>query len=514
MPLTDADLSRLEPETRDRKLFDGRGLYLLVRSNGARYWRLKYRFAGKEKVLALGVWPQVSLQDARQAADMARDQLGRGLDPMQARQRPQPAPSASDTPNTTPKAPVMEPIRQSQKLANVCYDIRGPIMERARRMEEDGQRIIKLNIGNPAPFGFLAPEEIMQDMIRNLPQASGYSDSKGLFAARKAVMHYSQEKAIPGVTVEDIFIGNGVSELIVMAMNALLDAGDEVLVPAPDYPLWTAAVSLSGGTPVHYMCDEQQDWYPDIADIRKKITPRTRAIVIINPNNPTGAVYPEPVLLEIAAVAREFGLIVYADEIYDKVLFDGTRHTSIASLAPDLFCVTFNGLSKNYRAAGYRAGWMILSGDKSRASDYIEGLTMLSSMRLCANVPAQYGIQTALGGYQSINDLVAPTGRLTRQRDLAVQMLNDMPGVSCVKPKGALYCFPRLDPKLYPVQNDQQFILELLTEQRVLLVQGTGFNWPGNDHFRVVFLPHMEDLEEALGRVGRFLEGYRRRFTV
>ena len=408
----------------------------------------------------------------------------------------------------------MSPIEKSSKLENVCYDIRGPVLKEAKRLEEEGNKVLKLNIGNPAPFGFDAPDEILVDVIRNLPTAQGYCDSKGLYSARKAIMQHYQARGMRDVTVEDIYIGNGVSELIVQAMQALLNSGDEMLVPAPDYPLWTAAVSLSSGKAVHYLCDESSDWFPDLDDIRAKITPRTRGIVIINPNNPTGAVYSKELLMEIVELARQHNLIIFADEIYDKVLFDGTRHTSIASLAPDLFCVTFNGLSKNYRAAGYRAGWMILSGDKSRASDYIEGLTMLSSMRLCANVPAQYGIQTALGGYQSINDLVAPTGRLTRQRDLAVQMLNDMPGVSCVKPKGALYCFPRLDPKLYPVQNDQQFILELLTEQRVLLVQGTGFNWPGNDHFRVVFLPHMEDLEEALDRVGRFLEGYRRRFTA
>ena len=409
----------------------------------------------------------------------------------------------------------MRHFNKSTKLDNVLYDVRGPVVDEAARMEQSGMHVLKLNIGNPAPFGFEAPDVIMRDMIAALPHAQGYSDSKGIVSARRAVVtRYELVEGFPRFDVDDVFLGNGVSELITMTLQALLDNGDQVLIPAPDYPLWTASTALAGGTPVHYLCDETQGWNPDIADLESKITDRTKAIVVINPNNPTGAVYPEPVLLEIAAVAREFGLIVYADEIYDKVLFDGTRHTSIASLAPDLFCVTFNGLSKNYRAAGYRAGWMILSGDKSRASDYIEGLTMLSSMRLCANVPAQYGIQTALGGYQSINDLLAPTGRLTRQRDLAVQMLNDMPGVSCVKPKGALYCFPRLDPKLYPVQNDQQFILELLTEQRVLLVQGTGFNWPGNDHFRVVFLPHMEDLEEALDRVGRFLEGYRRRFTA
>ena len=383
----------------------------------------------------------------------------------------------------------MQPVLKSNKLANVLYDIRGPVMARAKEMEEDGQRIIKLNIGNPAPFGFIAPDEIIQDMILNLSAASGYSDSKGMFAARKAIMHYTQEKKIPGVQVDDIYIGNGVSELIVMAMNALLNAGDEVLVPAPDYPLWTAAVSLSGGTAKHYLCDEENEWLPDMDDIRAKITPNTRAIVVINPNNPTGALYPDHVLKELVAIAREHNLIVYADEIYDKVLYDGATHTSIASLAEDVLFITFGGLSKNYRAAGFRAGWMVVSGDKARANDYIEGLTLLASMRLCANVPAQFGIQTALGGYQSIDDLVVPTGRLGKQRDLAWELLTAIPGVTCVKPKGAMYLFPRLDPKMYPIEDDQQFILELLEAEKVLLVQGSGFNWPKPDHFRVVFLP-------------------------
>ncbi len=405
----------------------------------------------------------------------------------------------------------MQPVLKSAKLANVCYDIRGPVLARAKAMEEDGHRIIKLNIGNTAPFGFEAPEEIVQDMIHNLPAASGYADSKGLFAARKAIMHYTQEKKIAGVQVEDIYIGNGVSELIVMAMNALLDAGDEVLVPTPDYPLWTAAVSLSGGTARHYLCDEGAGWLPDLDDIRAKIGPTTRAIVIINPNNPTGALYPVELLREIVEIARVHQLIIYADEIYDKVLYDGASHTSIASLAEDVLCITFNGLSKNYRAPGFRAGWLIVSGEKRHAQDYIEGLNMLASMRLCANVPAQFGIQTALGGYQSINDLVAPTGRLGRQRELAWRLLNDIPGVSCVKPQAAMYLFPRLDPKIYPIDDDQQFILDLLEEERVLLVQGTGFNWPRPDHFRVVFLPNADDLTEAIGRVARFLEHYRKR---
>ncbi|HWS13654.1 MAG TPA: pyridoxal phosphate-dependent aminotransferase [Rhodocyclaceae bacterium] len=408
----------------------------------------------------------------------------------------------------------MQPILKSDKLASVCYDIRGPVLTRARQMEEEGQRVIKLNIGNPAPFGFTAPEEIIQDIIRNLPEASGYSDSKGLFSARKAVMHYTQEKRIRDVQLGDIIIGNGVSELIVMAMQALLNNGDEVLIPAPDYPLWTAAVSLSGGVPRHYICDEQAGWLPDLDDIRRKISPSTRAIVIINPNNPTGALYPPEILKEIVEIARRHQLIVYADEIYDKVLYDGATHTSIASLADDVLFVTFNGLSKNYRAAGYRAGWMIASGEKRHAQDYIEGLNILASMRLCANVPAQYGIQTALGGYQSINDLVAPGGRLARQRDLAHRLLAEIPGVSCVKPQAAMYLFPRLDPRLYPIADDQQFILDLLLEEKVLLVQGSGFNWPSPDHLRVVFLPHEDDLTEAIGRIARFLERYRKRHAV
>ena len=462
----------------------------------------------------------------------------------------------------------MQPVNKSAKLANVCYDIRGPVLARARQMEEEGHKIIKLNIGNLAAFGFDSPEEIQQDMIRNLPGAAGYVDSKGIFSARKAVMHYSQQKRIKGVTIEDIYIGNGVSELIVMAMNALLDSGDEVLVPAPDYPLWTAAVSLSGGTPRHYLCDEGAGWLPDLADIRAKITPQTRAIVIINPNNPTGALYPDDLLKEIIEIARQNDLIIYADEVYDKVLYDGATHTSIAALSEDVLTITFNGLSKNYRSCGYRAGWMIVSGEKKHARDYIDGLDMLASMRLCANVPGQWGIQTALGGYQSIDDLVAPGGRLCRQRDIAHELITAIPGVSCVKPKAALYMFPRLDAKIYPIADDQDFISELLSTEKVLLVQGdvawtklneipgvscvkpegalyafprldpevhdivddeklvldllldekilltqgTGFNWPHPDHFRLVFLPHEDDLREAIGRIARFLEGYRRRY--
>ena len=405
----------------------------------------------------------------------------------------------------------MQPILKSSKLANVCYDIRGPVLDRAKQMEDDGQHIIKLNIGNPASFGFDAPEEILQDVIHNLSDASGYCDSKGLFAARKAIMHYSQEKHIRDVQMEDIYIGNGVSELIVMAMQALLNGGDEVLVPAPDYPLWTAAVVLAGGTACHYICDEQSGWLPDLDDIRSKVTSNTRAIVIINPNNPTGALYPDELLREIIEIARQNNLIIYADEVYDKVLYDGATHTSIASLADDVLFVTLNGLSKNYRAAGFRSGWAIVSGRKNHARDYISGLTMLASMRLCANVPAQFGIQTALGGYQSINDLVLPTGRLMRQRDLAWKLLTDIPGVTCFKPQSAMYLFPRLDPKMYPIKDDQQFVLDLLVQERVLLVQGSGFNWPHSDHVRVVFLPNSDDLTEAIGRIANFLENYRKR---
>ena len=411
-------------------------------------------------------------------------------------------------------APAIPRIRKSSKLADVCYDIRGPVLARAKQMEDEGHRIIKLNIGNLAPFGFEAPEEIVVDVIHNLREASGYSDSKGLFSARKAVMHYTQQKRIAGVGIEDIYIGNGASELIVMSMQALLNNGDEVLVPAPDYPLWTAAVSLAGGKPQHYLCDEQANWYPDMDDIRAKITPNTRAIVVINPNNPTGALYPDAVLRELVDIAREHQLVVFADEIYDKTLYDGATHTSIASLADDVLFVTFNGLSKNYRACGYRAGWMVVSGEKRHAQDYIEGLTILASMRLCSNVPGQWAIQTALGGYQSIEELIAPDGRLTRQRDLAYDLITAIPGVSCVKPAAALYLFPRLDPKMYPIEDDQQFIFELLEEERVLLVQGTGFNWPTPDHFRLVFLPHEDDLQDAIGRIARFLDQYRRRHAA
>ena len=407
----------------------------------------------------------------------------------------------------------MKTVQKSAKLANVLYDIRGPIMDAARRMEEEGHKIIKLNIGNLAVFGFDAPEEIQQDMIRNLANSAGYSDSKGIFAARKAVMHYTQGQGIKGVTLDDIYLGNGASELIATATNALLNDGDELLLPAPDYPLWTAAATLSGGAPVHYLCDEASGWMPDLDDIRRKITPRTKGIVVINPNNPTGALYSDAILQEIVLIAREHGLVILADEVYDKVLYDGAKHTAIASLSEDVITLTFNSLSKSYRSCGYRAGWMVVSGDTKMAADYIEGLNMLSNMRLCANVPGQYAIQTALGGYQSINDLVGEGGRLRRQRDLAHELITAIPGVTCVKPQAALYMFPRLDPVMYPIEDDRQFFLELLEETRVMLVQGTGFNWRHPDHFRIVFLPHEDDLREAIGRIAKFLDNYRLRHS-
>ena len=405
----------------------------------------------------------------------------------------------------------MKQLKKSAKLANVLYDVRGPIVDAARQMEEDGQKIIKLNIGNMAPFGFDAPEEIQQDMIRNLPDSAGYSDSKGIFAARKAVMHYSQQQGIEGVTLDDIYLGNGASELIVMATNALLDDGDELLVPTPDYPLWTAAVSLSGGKPVHYLCEEDNNWLPSLADIRAKITPRTRGIVVINPNNPTGVVYPDEMLRGIIAIAREHSLVLLCDEVYDKVLYEDAKHTAIASLSTDVLTLTFNSLSKAYRSCGYRAGWMIVSGPKSSATDYIEGLNMLANLKLGSNVPGQWAIQTALGGYQSINDLVKPGGRLRRQRDLAYELITAIPGVSCVKPEAALYMFPRLDPVMYPIADDREFFMQVLRETRVMLVQGSGFNFPDNQHFRIVFLPHEDDLREAINRIAKFLERYRLR---
>ena len=408
----------------------------------------------------------------------------------------------------------MKAILKSSKLNNVCYDIRGPVLDLARQMEEDGHKIIKLNIGNLAVFGFDAPEEIQQDMIRNLPNSAAYSDSKGIFAARKAVMQYNQQQGIQGVLLDDIYLGNGASELIVMATNALLNEGDEMLLPAPDYPLWTAAVSLSGGTPVHYLCDESKGWMPNLEDIRAKITPQTKGIVVINPNNPTGALYSEELLRGIVQIAREHGLVLLADEVYDKVLYDDHVHVAMASLSTDVVTLTFNSLSKSYRSCGYRAGWMVVSGDKKRARDYIEGLNMLSSMRLCANVPGQWAIQTALGGYQSIQDLVGPNGRLRRQRDLAYELITAIPGVTCVKPSAALYMFPRLDPKIYPIEDDQAFIQEMLQETKVLLVQGSGFNWPQTDHFRIVFLPHEDDLRQAVKRIAKFLELYRQKHST
>lgn len=402
----------------------------------------------------------------------------------------------------------MQDIGMSSKLDNVCYDIRGPVMKQAKRLEEEGHKILKLNIGNPASFGFDAPDEILVDVIRNLPTSQGYCDSKGIYSARKAVVQHYQKRGMLELDVEDIYLGNGVSELIVMSMQALLNSGDELLIPAPDYPLWTAAVSLSGGKPVHYMCDEQADWYPDLNDIKAKITKKTKGIVLINPNNPTGAVYSRDFLLEIVKIAREHHLIIFSDEIYDKILYDGAQHHSIAPLAPDVFCVTFGGLSKSYRVCGFRSGWMILSGPKKRAAGYIAGLDMLASMRLCANVPMQHAIQTALGGYQSINELILPGGRLLEQRDKAWELLNQIPGVSCVKPKGALYLFPKIDTKRYRIHNDEKMMFDFLMQEKVLMVHGTGFNWPKPDHFRIVSLPHIDDLELALSRFERFLSTY------
>src|SRR3954463_8017649 len=412
-----------------------------------------------------------------------------------------------------PRGGPLKTVQKSTKLANVLYDIRGPIMDAARQMEEEGHKIIKLNIGNLAPFGFDAPEEIQQDMIRQLPNSAGYSDSKGIFAARKAVMHETQRQGIKGVTLDDIYLGNGASELIAMATNALLDNGNELLLPAPDYPLWTAATSLSGGKPVHYLCDEANGWMPDLADIRRKVTPATKGIVVINPNNPTGALYSRELLEGIVAIAREHNLVIFADEVYERVLYEGAVHVPIESLSEDVLTLTFNSLSKSYRSCGYRAGWLVVSGDKKAAGDYIEGLTMLSNMRLCANVPGQWAIQTALGGFQSIGALVGPGGRLRRQRDLAYELITAIPGVTCNKPQAALYMFPRLDPKLYPIADDRQFFLQVLQATRVMLVQGSGFNYPDQQHFRIVFLPHEDDLREAVGRIARFLDQYRKRHS-
>jgi alanine-synthesizing transaminase len=403
----------------------------------------------------------------------------------------------------------VRPIVQSRKLQHVRYDVRGPILVEAHRLEAEGHKILKLNIGNPAPFGFEAPDEILVDVIRNLPQAQGYSDSQGLLSARTAIVQHYQERGIDTVDVDDIWLGNGVSELITLSLQAMLDNGDEVLVPAPDYPLWTASTSLAGGRPVHYLCDESAGWQPDLEDIRAKITPRTKAIVVINPNNPTGAVYTEAVLEGIAGLAREHGLVVMADEIYDKILYGDAVHLPFARLAPDVFTLTFNGLSKAYRVAGFRAGWMMVTGPKRHAVSYLEGITILANMRLCANVPAQHAVQVALGGRQSIRDLILPGGRLLEQRDAAVQALHRIPGVTCVVPEGALYVFPRLDPDRYPIKDDQRFVLELLRSQHVLVVQGTGFNWPHPDHLRIVTLPRSDDLTDAIGRIGTFLEDYR-----
>lgn len=397
-------------------------------------------------------------------------------------------------------------IRKSNKLANICYEIRGPVLKEAMRMEDEGHRILKLNIGNPAPFGFKAPDEILVDVIKNLPNAQGYCESKGLFSARKAVMQKYQALGIRSANVENVWMGNGVSELIVMAMQALLDDGDEILIPAPDYPLWTAAATLSGGYVRHYLCDEGNGWQPDIADIKAKISNKTKALVIINPNNPTGAVYSEEILKELVALAEEHGLLLFSDEIYDRILYDGAQHIPLATLTEGRIpCVTFGGLSKVYRTAGFRSGWMTITGPLSGMEDYIAGLDMLSSMRLCANVPAQHAVQTALGGYQTINELTAPGGRLYEQRNLAWEILDSIPGVHCHKPEGALYLFPRLDPKMYDIKDDVDVALRFLKEEKVLLVHGTGFNWPTPDHLRIVFLPHVEELQPAMERFAAFL---------
>tara|TARA_B110000858_G_scaffold197228_1_gene258227 strand:- start:31176 stop:32387 length:1212 start_codon:yes stop_codon:yes gene_type:complete len=403
----------------------------------------------------------------------------------------------------------MTKVYQSDKLGNVCYDIRGPVLEEAKRLEEEGHQILKLNIGNPAPFGFNAPDEILHDVIHNLSNAQGYCDSKGLFSARKAIMQECQRLNIPNIEIDDIYLGNGVSELITMSMQALLNDGDEVLVPAPDYPLWTAAVSLSGGTAIHYKCDEQAEWFPDIADIESRINSNTRALVIINPNNPTGAVYSKEILLELIELCRRHELILFSDEIYSKIIYDDAVHIPVASLCDDVFMVTFNGLSKSYRLAGFRSGWMILSGAKEGASSYIEGLEILSNMRLCANVPAQFAVQTALGGYQSIGDLVLPGGRLKQQRDTAWELLNQIPGVSCVKPRGAIYMFPKLDPSVYKIDDDVALIMDILDQEQILLVHGSAFNIEDTQHLRLVFLPRADELEPAIAGIARVLEKYR-----
>jgi alanine-synthesizing transaminase len=400
-------------------------------------------------------------------------------------------------------------LRQSDKLAHVAYDVRGPVLAEAMRLEAEGHRILRLNIGNPAPFGFDAPDEIVADMARSLATAQGYSDSQGILPARRAVVQYHQGKGVHDIDVDDVWLGNGVSELITMTLQALLNDGDEVLIPAPDYPLWTAITTLCGGRAVHYLCDEQSDWLPDLDDLRSKITDRTKALVVINPNNPTGAVYPRTVLEQLVAVAREHGLLLLADEIYDQILYDDTEHVAVGALAPDLLCLTFNGLSKSYRVAGYRAGWAVVSGPRAHAKNFLEGLTLLANMRLCPNVPAQYGIQAALGGPRDISDLVLPGGRLHEQRDAAHRLLNDMPGVTCTLPKGALYVFPRLDPDVYPIDDDEAFVVDFLRQEHVMIGHGSGFNWPTPDHLRIVTLPAVDELSDALGRLGRFLARYR-----
>lgn len=414
---------------------------------------------------------------------------------------------AADT-NTERKS-VMREFKKSTKLDNVLYDVRGPVVDEAARMEENGTHVLKLNIGNPAPFGFRTPDEVVYDMQRQITECEGYSASKGLFSARKAIMQYAQLKKLPNVTINDIYTGNGVSELINLSMSALLDNGDEVLVPSPDYPLWTACVTLAGGKAVHYICDEQSEWYPDMADIRKKITANTKAIVIINPNNPTGALYPREILQQIVDIAREHQLIIFADEIYDRLVMDGEEHVSIASLAPDLFCVTYSGLSKSHMIAGFRIGWMVLSGNKNMAKDYIEGINMLSNMRICSNVPAQSIVQTALGGYQSVGEYIVPGGRVYEQREYIYKALNDIPGITAVKPKAAFYIFPKIDVKKFNIVDDEKFALDLLRDKKILIVHGGGFNWEKPDHFRVVYLPRMEVLEEAVGKLGDFLTYYR-----
>ncbi len=405
----------------------------------------------------------------------------------------------------------MRHFKKSSKLDNVCYDIRGPVMDEAQRLEAAGHQILKLNIGNPAPFGFEAPADLIAEINANLTRAHGYCESRGILPARKGIMDYAAKKGIRGVGLDDIYIGNGVSELIVMVMQGLLNSGDEILIPAPDYPLWTAAVNLGGGKAVHYRCDEASDWNPDLEDLERKITPKTKGIVVINPNNPTGAVYPEPVLRKIIDLAVANQLIIFADEIYDNILYDGMEHISLASLSDETFFITFNGLSKSHRVAGFRAGWMVISGDKEMAKGYIEGLNMLSSMRLCSNVPAQYAIEVALNRFDGIKELTKPGGRLYEQREYAWSRVNQIPGLSCVKPKGALYLFPKIDVKRFNIKDDQRFIQDLLVEEKVLLVQGTGFNWPNPDHFRIVFLPAVGQLDDALERMERFLAGYRQR---